>query len=236
MQLFYHNQINDTTDECIFDAIESQHIVRVLRKKEGDILWITNGLGDLYKSEIIHAHDKRCRVKIVLKQFYSKNRNYYLQVVIAPTKNLERMEWFLEKATEIGIDEIIPIFCDHSERKVLKMERLEKVIIAAMKQSVQYYLPKLASPMKFDEFIKQKFDGQRFIAHCEETTRNSFKNSVKPEKNIQILIGPEGDFSPNEIEIALKEGLLPVTFGENRLRTETAGIVAVHTVALINEI
>jgi 16S rRNA (uracil1498-N3)-methyltransferase len=235
MQLFYHNGLTEKSVDCTFDTVESQHITRVLRKKEGAILWITNGKGLLFESEIVQAYDKKCKVKIRSVISKKSNRNYYLQIAIAPTKNMDRMEWFVEKATEIGVDEISFIFCEHSERKVVKTERLEKVMIAAMKQSAQYVLPKLTEPMTFSKFLKSDFEGQRFIAHCEETERKLFKHVIEPTGKIQILIGPEGDFSTKEIESALKKGFKPVTFGENRLRTETAGIVAVNSVALINE-
>ena len=236
MQLFYHPELLPQSDTCTFDAIESQHIVRVLRKREGDILWITNGKGYLFQSEITLAHDKRCKVKVLKATEQKSHRNYYLQLVIAPTKNMDRLEWFAEKATEIGVDEIVPIICEHSERKILKIDRLEKVIIAAMKQSAQYTLPVLREPIGFAEWVNQPFEGQRFIAHCEETERQSFQKEIEPRQKVQVFIGPEGDFSTKEIALALQKGIKPVTFGINRLRTETAGVVAVHTVALLNEI
>lgn len=236
MQLFYHPELLPQSDTCTFDAIESQHIVRVLRKREGDILWITNGKDYLFQSEITLAHDKRCKVKVLKATEQKSQRNYYLQLVIAPTKNMDRLEWFAEKATEIGVDEIVPIICEHSERKVLKIDRLEKVIIAAMKQSAQYTLPVLREPIGFVEWVNQPFEGQRFIAHCEETERQSFQKEIEPRQKVQVFIGPEGDFSTKEIALALQKGIKPVTFGTNRLRTETAGVVAVHTVALLNEI
>ena len=236
MQLFYHPELLPQSDTCTFDAIESQHIVRVLRKREGDILWITNGKGYLFQSEITLAHDKGCKVKVLKATEQKSHRNYYLQLVIAPTKNMDRLEWFAEKATEIGVDEIVPIICEHSERKILKIDRLEKVIIAAMKQSAQYTLPVLREPIGFAEWVNQPFEGQRFIAHCEETERQSFQKEIEPRQKVQVFIGPEGDFSTKEIALALQKGIKPVTFGINRLRTETAGVVAVHTVALMNEI
>jgi len=236
MQLFYYHTLSENSLECTFDAVESQHIVKVLRKKESDILMITNGKGFLFESEIMLAHDKRCRVKINAVTFHPNLRNYYLQIAIAPTKNMDRMEWFVEKATEIGVDEIVPIFCERSERKIIKTDRLEKVAVAAMKQSGQFFLPNIAQPVNFKEFINQKFEGQRFIAHCEKKARQSFKHALNPQTRIQILIGPEGDFSTKEIEQALKNNIKSVIFGKNRLRTETAGIVAIHTVALINEV
>ena len=147
----------------------------------------------------------------------------------------DRLEWFLEKATEIGIHEITPIICDHSERKVYKIDRAEKIIQSALKQSNQYYLPKINNPVTFSQFIKQNFEGQKFIAHCEETDKKSFKNELQKNTNVLILIGPEGDFSSKEINLALQNNFIPVTLGNTRLRTETAALVACHTVVLINE-
>lgn len=147
----------------------------------------------------------------------------------------DRFEWFLEKATEIGVDEISPIICEHSERKVYKTDRAEKILQAAMKQSNQFFLPKINTPISFSEFIKNTTDGEKFIAHCEENQKDSFKSRCQPNQNILILIGPEGNFSSKEINLALKNNFIPVSLGNTRLRTETAGVVASHTVALINE-
>jgi 16S rRNA (uracil1498-N3)-methyltransferase len=147
----------------------------------------------------------------------------------------DRFEWFLEKATEIGIDTITPIICDHSERKIIKPDRFEKILQSAMKQSLNCYLPKLNEAINFKDFINQNFNGDIFIAHCEESDRKSLKQELKPKKNITILIGPEGDFSSKEIEMAIKNKFIPVTLGTTRLRTETAAIVACHSVAFINE-
>jgi 16S rRNA (uracil1498-N3)-methyltransferase len=147
----------------------------------------------------------------------------------------DRYEWFLEKATEIGIDSITPIICDRSERKVIKHERFDKIILSAMKQSLNCHLPKLNEAVSFKNFVGQDFEGDLFIAHCEETDRKSLKQHLRPNQNITILIGPEGDFSVKEIEMALKNKFIPVTLGETRLRTETAAIVACHSVAFVNE-
>lgn len=235
MQLFYNSHINLTTKQFTFDKIESRHIVKVLRKTEGDTLFITNGNGVLFTAKIILANDKRCQIQIISGKAKKKLWDYYLHIAIAPTKNNDRFEWFLEKATEIGIDEITPIICKHSERKIIKKERLEKVIVSAMKQSLKYQLPKLNNAVSFSDFIKQQLDGSLFIAHCEETDRKLFKNKLKTHQKIILLIGPEGDFSTQEIEIALKNNFIPITLGESRLRTETAGVVAVQSVAFFNE-
>ncbi|WP_299116578.1 16S rRNA (uracil(1498)-N(3))-methyltransferase [uncultured Winogradskyella sp.] len=234
MQLFFNPNISDSDDIFTFDKDESRHIAKVLRKKIGDTLHITNGKGWLFTSELIVADQKQCSAKIISKKLHKK-RDYKLHVVVAPTKMNDRFEWFLEKATEIGIDSITPILCDHSERKVIKTERFEKIIQSAMKQSLQFYLPELHPLISFKEFIKQDTSGQRFIAHCEETERKSLKSEIKTNSDITILIGPEGDFSTKEIETAIAVGFVPVILGETRLRTETAAIVACHSVAYANE-
>lgn len=235
MQLFYNSEINSTTTQFVFDKIESRHIVKVLRKSEGDILYITNGNGQLFTAEIILANDKKCNVTIIETNEKLKPWNYYLHIAIAPTKNNDRLEWFLEKATEIGIDEITPIICKHSERKVIKEERLEKVLISAMKQSLKFQLPKLNPATSFVDFIGQELDGDLFIAHCEETDKKSFKKELRSKQRITILIGPEGDFSTKEIELAMLKKYIPVSLGESRLRTETAGVIAVQSVSFFNE-
>ena len=235
MQLFYHPSITEETQQFLFDKDESRHIIKVLRKAEGDIIIITNGQGLVVTSKIISANDKKCLVNITDVEFIKKPWNYYLHIAIAPTKLNDRLEWFLEKATEIGIDEITPIICDHSERKVLKLDRMEKIIHAAAKQSLKFHYPKLNEAVDFKSFINSDFEGQLFIAHCEETDKKSLKNELKPEQNTTILIGPEGDFSTKEISLSITKNFLPVSLGESRLRTETAGVVAVHSVAFVNE-
>ena len=234
MQLFYNSDINQGDTTFIFDKEESKHIVKVLRKKEGDNIFITNGLGYLFESEVILSSEKKCEVKITKETFYQPN-SFYTHIAVAPTKMNERIEWFLEKATEIGIHEITPIICDHSERKVFKIDRAEKIIQAAMKQSLHFYLPKINEPITLSEFVKKQLDGQKFIAHCEETDRKSFQKEVIKNEIITILIGPEGDFSTKEINLAIANQFIPVTLGNTRLRTETAALVACHTIALLNE-
>lgn len=235
MQLFYNPELTKDTKQFSFNKTESRHIVRVLRKKEGDKIFITNGLGQLFTSEILFADDKKCLVKITDLETQKKDRNYYLHLAIAPTKLNDRFEWFLEKATEIGIDEITPIICKHSERKELKTERMEKIIHSASKQSLKFHFPKLNEPINFNAFVHSKFSGQLFIAHCEETDKKSLKSELKPTLKTTILIGPEGDFSTKEIQLSLDNNFIPVSLGKSRLRTETAGLVAVHSVAFVNE-
>ena len=235
MQLFYNPEILETTKEIIFDKIESAHIVRVLRKKEGDILHITNGKGWLFDAKIVIANDKKCLASIIKTDIKQKPWNYYLHIAIAPTKMNDRMEWFIEKATEIGIDEITPIICSNSERRVVKLDRFEKIMQSAMKQSLKYTLPKLNEEKIFSAFINKKMDGKICIAHCEEQEKNILKSIIKPSEKVTILIGPEGDFSSEEIKKALAKNYLPISLGESRLRTETAALVAVNLVSFINE-
>lgn len=234
MQLFYNPDINESTKEFSFSKEESNHIVKVLRKNMGDTLYITNGNGWLFTAEITLADIKKCLVRIIDKSLQPK-KNYQLHLAVAPTKMNDRYEWFLEKATEIGIDTITPIICDHSERKIVKTDRFEKIVQSAMKQSLSCYLPKLNEPILFKDFINQDFTGDLFIAHCEKSDKKSLKNEIRPHVETTILIGPEGDFSIKEIKIAMENTFIPVTLGHTRLRTETAAIVACHSVAFINE-
>jgi 16S rRNA (uracil1498-N3)-methyltransferase len=235
MQLFYNSEISTATKQLVFDKIESKHIVRVLRKKENDVLKITNGKGYLFDAKISFANDKKCMADIIAVTEKEKPWNYYLHIAIAPTKNNDRIEWFLEKATEIGIDEITPIICANSERRIVKLDRFEKIIQSAMKQSLKFTLPKLNAPVKFSEFIQQDIDGTRCIAHCEDQDKNLLKKVVAPSEKVTLLIGPEGDFSTDEIQKALAKKWTPVSLGESRLRTETAAFVAVNLVSFINE-
>ncbi|MBF4507408.1 16S rRNA (uracil(1498)-N(3))-methyltransferase [Flavobacterium sp. JLP] len=235
MQLFYNPDIDETTETFSFDKEESRHIIKVLRKKDSDILHVTNGLGLLFETEITLASDNKCIVE-VLSITKSPEPKFRLHLAVAPTKMNDRFEWFLEKATEIGIQEITPIFCDRSERKVINLERFEKIILAAMKQSNETFLPKLNEAISFKEFVKQKNEGLQLIAHCEETDKKSLKEVLKPNENVTLLIGPEGDFSEKEIALALENNFKPVTLGNTRLRTETAAVVACHSVVFFNEI
>jgi 16S rRNA (uracil1498-N3)-methyltransferase len=234
MQLFYNPDIDETTETFSFDKEESRHIIKVLRKKDSDILHVTNGLGLLFETEITLASDNKCIVE-VLSIKKSPEPKFRLHLAVAPTKMNDRFEWFLEKATEIGIQEITPVFCDRSERKVINLERFEKIILSAMKQSNETYLPKLNEAISFKEFIKQKNEGLQLIAHCEETDKKSLKEVLKPNENVTILIGPEGDFSDKEIALALENNFQPVMLGNTRLRTETAAVVACHSVVFFNE-
>jgi 16S rRNA (uracil1498-N3)-methyltransferase len=232
MQLFYVPGISGS--EIILDETESKHAVKVLRLGKGDSIICTDGAGGLYTATITDAHPKHCKLSIVESKMQVGKRNYNIHIAIAPTKNNERLEWFLEKATEIGIDEISLLLCDNSERRKANTERLEKVVVSAMKQSVKAYLPKLNEPVPFDEFIADSKAGQKFIAHCRENNLPHLKDMVQKEKSVLVLIGPEGDFSNKEIELAIQHGFEAISLGNSRLRTETAGIVSCHIVNLAN--
>jgi 16S rRNA (uracil1498-N3)-methyltransferase len=234
MQLFYNSEISEETKTFFFDKEESKHIIKVLRKKDKDILFVTNGLGFLFTTEITLASDTKCTVRIVSFQ-KAQTPNYHLHLAVAPTKLNDRYEWFLEKATELGVSEITPIICEHSERKFVKNDRFDKIILSAMKQSNQLFLPKLNEPISFKEFMVLKTNSRKFIAHCEETNKKSLKEVAKSKENTLILIGPEGDFSEKEIELAIENKFEAVTLGTTRLRTETAAIVACHSMVFINE-
>ena len=236
MQLFYHPGISENDKEIVFPKDESRHIVKVLRKKSGDLLHVTNGSGALFKTEIISATSQSCVAKILEVETEDKPA-HYLHLAVAPTKMNDRYEWFLEKATEIGVQEITPVICEHSERRKIKSERFERVIQSAMKQSLHLTIPVLNEAKDFADFIKAEIQGAKFIAHCdEERERRSLKNEVKAGTKTTILIGPEGDFSSEEISMALANNWVPVSLGKSRLRTETGAIAACHTVALVNEV
>lgn len=225
MQLFYNPELSADSQLFSFDKEESRHIVKVLRKKEGDILHVTNGKGDLFETEISIASDNKCMVKINASE-HSKPSEKKLHIAIAPTKMNERLEWFLEKATEIGIEEITPVFCERSERKQVKLDRMEKILVSAMKQSGQYHLPKLNDAVTFKQFIGQKSEEVKAIAHCLPDDKKEIRDIIKNGESLRILIGPEGDFTEKEIALALAENFIPVSLGNTRLRTETAGIYA----------
>lgn len=235
MQLFYHPNIFEKDEQIIFPKDESKHIVKVLRKKEGDVLNVTNGKGKLFVTEIVLVTSQQCIAKVIEVKS-EKLPDHYIHLAVAPTKMNDRYEWFLEKATEIGVQEITPVICDHSERKVVKLDRYERVIQSAVKQSLNLNFPVLNQEEKLSDFISGEISGNKFIAHCEEDReRVSLKSRIKPGTKATILIGPEGDFSPAEIELALENGWVPVSLGNSRLRTETAAIVACHTFAIANQ-
>ncbi|MFC6103899.1 16S rRNA (uracil(1498)-N(3))-methyltransferase [Olivibacter domesticus] len=234
MHFFYTPDIVPNKAEYTLSEEESKHCTRVLRLKEGDEVSLIDGKGHLYKGLLQEAHPKRARIKIlsILPEF--GKRNHYLHIAIAPTKNIDRLEWFLEKATEIGIDEISLLICEHSERREVKTERLQKVITAAVKQSLTAYHPKLNEATKLNEFLKRTDLGQGFIAHCLDQEKEYLTDVVVPNSNVCILIGPEGDFSLNEVDLSLAQGFRPISLGNTRLRTETAALYACFEINVLN--
>ncbi len=232
MQLFFTKDFKG--NHAILDENDSKHVVRVLRMKKGDRIRLTDGEGNMYTGMIEDDHPKKCTVQLTeqLKDF--EKRNYRLHLAVTPTKNINRYEWFLEKATEIGLDEITPLLCRHSERTIVKTNRLERVMVAAMKQSLKAFLPEIHEAINFEDFIIQDFSGDKFIAFIDEEVSVSLKNLIKPGNDVLILIGPEGDFSREEVELAKEKGFIPISLGKSRLRTETAAVVACHTVCLMN--
>lgn len=217
---------------------ESHHAVKVLRLQAGDSVLVMDGQGTMYHATIAVAHPKHCLLNSLEKVDSPRTRNYYLHVAIAPTKNMDRLEWFTEKAAEIGIDEISPIFCTFSERKVLKNDRLEKILVSAMKQSMQPYLTKLNEPCSFKDFMKRAaaFDGQKFIGHCHSGEKEMLARALEPGGRYLILIGPEGDFSEEEVASAVASGFTPITLGDMRLRVETAALYSCSVVAVKNQL
>ncbi|MDR1584655.1 MAG: 16S rRNA (uracil(1498)-N(3))-methyltransferase [Prevotellaceae bacterium] len=220
--------------ENILPEEESQHAVKVLRLRIGDEVEITNGKGNFCKARITNPHPKHCEFEILSKDFVEK-RSYNLHIAIAPTKNIDRLETFVEKAVEIGVDTITPIICRFSERKTIKSERLEKIVISASKQSKRTYFPVLNSICSFCELVNNAAVSQKFIAHCYENEKQTLKQLCLPATDTLLLIGPEGDFSQDEVKLALSKGFRAVSLGNNRLRTETAGIAACATVEVINQ-
>lgn len=234
MNLFFTPDINSNIYQL--NSEESQHCVRVLRLKEGEKIFLTDGKGCLYECKIISPDIKACTVEVIDTIENYEARNYYLHIAIAPTKNTARIEWFVEKAVEIGIDEITPLICEHSERTTINTHRLEKITVSALKQSIKAYKPKLNEPSKFLSFLQEtKNEKNKFIAYCEKNSQYLLSKICPTKEKVLILIGPEGDFSISEVKNAIKLGFLPVSLGKSRLRTETAGVVACHTLYLLNE-
>ena len=234
MHIFYTPDIS--SDSYTLSETESKHCIRVLRLEKGDEITLVDGRGGFFSAEISDPNPKHCTVNVVKSELNFGLRNFQVHVAIAPTKNIERIEWFLEKATEIGIDRVTPLLCRYSERKEIKTDRLEKVMVSVMKQSLKAFLPHLDPLTRFNDFVSQSYNGQKFIAHCEEQQRDLLISKILPDEKYLILIGPEGDFSSEEIELAIQAGFHPVSLGESRLRTETAGIVACHTFNLMNQL
>lgn len=238
MYLFYTPDIDRS--HCLNEE-ESGHCVRVLRYAAGDEILLTDGRGTTYTARITTAHPKHCEFDILKAEKQEKNHSFHLHIAVAPTKNAERIEWLVEKCTEIGADEFTLLLCRYSERKQMRTDRLEKIILSAAKQSLTRYLPVLHGMTDFDTFIRTCNDSpknvspQRFIAHCYEADKHLLRDAVERGRDVVMLIGPEGDFSEQEVAAALQAGFLPVSLGNSRLRTETAAVVACHTAILMNE-
>ena len=233
MALFY---VPDIADNWELSEEEAAHALRVLRLSEGEGLEITDGHGKLYRSRVASVSGKHCYVEAVEGTAIPKGWNGNVHIAIAPTKNMDRMEWFVEKATEIGIDTVTFLNCRFSERKVVKTDRVERIVVSAMKQSLKYRKPEVGEMVDFKKFVAEERQGAKFIAHCHDSERVLLKDVLVPGENATVLIGPEGDFSPEEVEMAVKAGYRPVSLGCSRLRTETAALVACHTFILKNEI
>ena len=225
-------------DTALLNENESHHLTKVLRQKVGDKVLFTEGESEIFEAEVLFAHQKNSTLKIIQKLDYKQKRDYYLHVAVAPTKQIDRIEWFIEKAVEIGIDEISFLESFHSERRNIKTERLERVSIAAIKQSLKAEVTKIHDLVKFNEFIAQykDFDGQKFIAHCyDDLPTNKIENTINPKNNYLFLIGPEGDFSKEEVEFAMENGFTPISFGNQRMRTETAALNATFIANWVNK-
>jgi 16S rRNA (uracil1498-N3)-methyltransferase len=230
MELFYCNNIEG--DKAIFDEQESTHCIRVLRHKAGDELMFTDGNGKKYTGKIEVANARNCILQIEQTE-EEKKRDFYLHIAIAPPKAIDRFEWFLEKATELGVEEITPLLCRYSERKHLNNERCGKILMSAMKQSNRLYLPKLNELIKYDAFLKNNFEGTKAIAHCEPSEKKSLTTAITSSQKLLVLIGPEGDFSKEEIETAIDKNFETISLGEKRLRTETAAVHVCSAVSFV---
>ena len=232
MALFYAPEIEKTWE---LPEEEAAHCLRVLRLSEGDELEVTDGKGKFFRVKIVSTAGKRCKVEATETKSIEKGWKGNLTIAIAPTKNMDRMEWLAEKATEIGWDKVTFLNCRFSERKVIKTDRIERIVVSAMKQSLKYHKPIVEEIIDFKKFINAEHNGKKFIAHCYDEQKHSLNESLTPGEDATILIGPEGDFSKEEVESAIKAGFIPVTLGNSRLRTETAGLVACHTFIMKNE-
>lgn len=236
MQLFYAPDL--VPPEHTLDEEESKHCIRVLRMSAGDPLSVTDGRGNLYRCEVVEADPRRCRIRVIECQEQFERLPYRLTMAVAPTKNADRFEWFLEKATEVGVEAIVPLETEHSERRSFKAERGEKVITAAMKQSLKAYRPVLHPLTAFRKAVEQPFDGRKFIAHCDPARTPAGKtylaHALQRGESTLILIGPEGDFSPAEIDFAIAHGFEEITLGPQRLRTETAAVAATVMASVVN--
>lgn len=214
---------------------EAKHCLKVLRLTQGDEITLTDGKGCFYQAEISMTTNKRCLVSIKEKLYQEPLWNGHLHIAMAPTKNMDRTEWFAEKATEVGFDELTFLNCRYSERKVIKTERVEKIMVSAMKQSLKARLPRINEMIGFNQFIDQVDCEQKYIAHCYQGEKPLLRNVLQPARDALVLIGPEGDFSEEEVNAAIRKGFVPISLGRSRLRTETAALIACFTLNDINQ-
>lgn len=233
MALFY---VPDIAENWELSEEEATHALRVLRLNAGSGLEITDGKGMFYNAKVASVAGKHCYIEAVEATLMPKNWQGNIHIAIAPTKNMDRIEWFVEKATEIGLDAVTFLNCRFSERKVVKTDRVERIAVSAMKQSLKYRKPLVGDMVDFKKFIAEERAGAKFIAHCHDSERVLLKDVLVTGEDATVLIGPEGDFSPEEVDLAIKAGYRPVSLGSSRLRTETAALVACHTFILKNEI
>ena len=231
MALFFAPDIYETWE---LPEEESAHCLRVLRLGVGDELEVTDGKGSILRTAIVSTAGKRCKVEAIEEKKVEKGWHGNLTIAIAPTKNMDRIEWLAEKATEIGWDRVVFLNCRFSERKVIKTDRVERIVVSAMKQSLKFSKPVVEEMTDFKKFILAEHKGAKFIAHCYENEKRELFDALVPGEDATILIGPEGDFSKEEVEVAISAGFIPVSLGSSRLRTETAGLVACHTFILKN--
>ena len=232
MHIFYTPDITSNTYNLSEE--ESKHCIKVLRLHKGSALHLVDGRGGFYDAIVEDPHPKRTSLKVVKAQHGYGKRNHYLHIAVAPTKNIERFEWFLEKATELGIDEITPLICERSERKDIKTDRLYKVITSAVKQSIKAYHPKLNEPKGFKDLVEVTSAAHRYIAHCINSKKFTLKDKIELNSDYLVLIGPEGDFSQSEVDAAQAAGFTPIELGTSRLRTETAALEACFEVNFLN--
>lgn len=234
MQVFYAPDING--NKYVLDQNESKHIVRVMRMSSGTPVKLVDGKGNLYEGVIDDPDPRECTIKItgVVNNF--ETRDYNLHIAISPLKNTDRLEWFIEKSVEIGVDEITPVICRNTEKQKIKKERLVNIIVSAMKQSLKSTLTRINDPVDFKDLIENAYDGTRMIAHCNEAyKRRGIADSYQHGNNAMIMIGPEGDFSNEEIKAAMGKGFEGIHLGKSRLRTETAGVAACHSIYFLNQ-
>ncbi len=231
MELFYDPDFNGSGNLC---ETESKHCINVLRHKVDDEITITNGKGKFFEGKIINAHPKRCEIELI-KTINHQAPNYNLHLAVAPTKSMDRFEWLIEKAVELGVNKISPLLCHHSERKKIRIDRIERIAISAMKQSLKAFMPEINELTPFNSFIQSTDTQTTYLAHCYESEKKALKEAYQAHSNVTLCIGPEGDFSMDEVLKAKEIGCTMVSLGNSRLRTETAGLVACHTIHLIND-